>query len=511
MGYLIGLDVGTSGAKALLIDERGAVRASVTEEYDFSAPRPLWAEKDPRDWWQASITAMRGLLHQAGVRGDEVAAIGLTGQMVGLVALDAAGEPVRPCIMWNDQRSGPQCEAIIRQLGFERVMALTSNPVLPGFVAPKIIWVRENEPQEYRRIAHVLLPKDYIRYCLTGDYATDVSDASGTSLFDVVRRRWSQEMLVALEIPAEWFPRCYESPEITGVISPLAAEATGLRAGTLVVGGAGDQPAQAVGSGIVEPGIVSVTTGTSGVVFTATPGPAVHPQGLLHAYCHAAPASWYLMGVMLAAGGSLRWYRDVIGQAEKIIAGLAGSDPYELLTAEAARAPVGSEGLLFLPYLTGERTPYADPYARGAWLGLTARHDRRHLVRAVLEGVAFGLRDSLELVRGLGVPIEQVRASGGGARSPLWRQIQADVFSSELVTVNEAEGAAYGAAILAAVGVGVYPSVPAACRTLIRVESRTEPIPANVARYEELYQIYHEMYHTLKPLNDRLSAPALNS
>ena len=509
MRYLIGLDVGTTGAKALLVDTDGKVLASAVDEYPTSMPRPLWVEQDPRDWWAASAGAIRRLLQQAGVDGGDVIGLGLTGQMVGLVALDEAGEPVRPCIMWNDQRSGPQCAAITAQLGFDRLMALTSNPVMPGFVAPKILWLREHEPQMYGRIAHILLPKDYVRYRLMGAYATEVSDASGTSLFDVVHRTWSQEMLDALEIPSEWFPPCYESPEITGTIAAQAAEATGLRAGTPVVGGAGDQPAQAVGSGIVEPGLVSVTTGTSGVVFAATDGPVAHPQGTLHAFCHAAPDSWYLMGVMLSAGGSLRWYRDALGQAELDIARTMARDPYELLTAEAEQAPVGSEGLLFLPYLTGERTPYADPNARGGWLGLTARHSRAHLVRAVLEGVAFGLRDSLALIRGLGVRVEQVRASGGGARSRLWRQIQADVFGTEIVTVNETEGAAYGAAILAACGVGVFDSVPAACRELIRVESRVEPNPAHTARYDELYAVYRELYDTLKPHNDRLSAFAL--
>ena len=511
MSYLIGLDVGTTGAKALLIESGGDVRASVTVEYPTSMPHPMWAEQDPGDWWRASAAAIARLLAQAGVAGDDVAGVGLTGQMVGLVALDDLDEPVRPCIMWNDQRSGPQVEAITELLGFERLMALTSNPVLPGFVAPKILWVREHEPEAYERIAHVLLPKDYVRLRLTGDHATEVSDASGTSLFDVVHRAWSQEMLDALDIPSEWFPTCYESPEVTGSITPAAAEATGLRPGTPVVGGAGDQPAQAVGSGIVEPGLVSVTSGTSGVVFAATEGPAVHPQGLLHSFCHAAPDAWNLMGVMLAAGGSLRWYRDVLGQAEQQIARLMGRDPYELLTAEAAQAPVGSEGLLFAPYLTGERTPYADPCARGGWIGLTARHDRRHLVRAVIEGVTFGLRDSLELVRGLGVAVEQIRASGGGARSAFWRQVQADVFNTEIVTVNEAEGAAYGAAILAAVGVGVFASVPEACQQLIRVESSVAPIPVHAARYDELYAVYRELYHTLKPHNDRLSALAVKT
>jgi len=505
MNYVIGLDVGTSGAKALLTDAAGIVKASATEEYSTQMPQHLWAEQDPEDWWLASAGVLRKVLQTSGVSGTDVAGIGLTGQMVGLVALDADGVPVRPCIMWNDQRSGPQCQAITDRIGLERLITWTANPVLPGFVAPKLLWVREHEPDLYKRIAHVLLPKDYIRYRLTGMFATEVSDASGTCLFDVAHRQWSQEMFDALDVPADWLPPCGESPEITGHVTTQAAKATGLRTGTPVVGGAGDQPAQAIGCGIVEPGLISVTTGTSGVVLAATEAPSVHPQGLLHAFCHALPDAWYLMGVMLAAGGSFRWCRNTLGPTKNISA-LDACDPYELLTAEAAQVPVGSEGLIFLPYLTGERTPHVDPFARGAWIGLTARHDRRHLVRSVMEGVTFGLRDSLALIRELGVPVRQIRASGGGARSPLWRQIQADIFGTEIVTVNELEGAAYGAAILAAVGTGMFDSVATACRQLVRVESCIEPIASNVARYQELYDVYRGLYHTLKPVNDRLSA-----
>jgi len=407
--------------------------------------------------------------------------------------------------MWNDQRTGPQCAWITEKIGAERVLRLTGNPVLPGFTAPKIIWVREHEPEIYEKAAKVLLPKDYIRYRLTGEFATEVSDASGTSLFDVGRRGWSEEVLQALEVPQDWLPECYESPAVSGYISATTAGETGLVAGMPVVGGGGDQAAQAVGSGIVRMGLLSVTIGTSGVVFASIDEFLVEPQGRLHAFCHAVPGKWHLMGVMLSAGGSLRWFRDALGQMEKDMAALVGRDPYELLTLEAAQAPPGSEGLLFLPYLTGERTPYPDPNARGVFMGLTLRHSKPHMIRAVLEGVAYGLRDSLELLRNLGLEIQQVRASGGGARSELWRQIQADVFSTELVVINVTEGAAYGAALLAGVGTGVYASVEEACDRTIRIVTRTEPQEGNVRLYNDYYPIYRSLYKALKPDFNRVS------
>jgi xylulokinase len=419
--------------------------------------------------------------------------------MHGLVMMDKSGQVLRPAILWNDQRTGPQCAEITDKVGgLGKLLELTGNAVLPGFTAPKIVWVRENEPEVYDRTAHILLPKDYVRYCLTGEYATEVSDASGTSLLDVAHRRWSDAMLSALDISKDWLPRCAESPEVSGLISAAAAQATGLKAGTPVVGGGGDQAAQAVGSGIVGSGIISVTSGTSGVVFAHSEKFAAEAQGRLHAFCHAVPGKWHLMGVMLSAGGSFRWLRDCLGEPERSTALLTGDDPYDLLTREASRAPVGSEGLLFLPYLTGERTPYPDPQARGAFIGLTVRHAKSHIVRSVLEGVSFGLRDSLELIKGLGVPIEQVRASGGGARSSLWRQIQADVFGAELVLVNVTEGAAYGAALLAGVGAGIFASVKEAVAQTVRVTDRTPPIADNVRQYEKLYPMYRSLYPALQ-------------
>jgi len=500
MAYLLGLDISTTGAKALLIDEAGNVAASATTEYPLSTPRPLWSEQAPEDWWQGACASIQGALKQAGLTGEDVSGVGLTGQMHGLVLMDKSGHVLRPAILWNDQRTGPQCAEITDRVGgLGKLLELTGNAVLPGFTAPKILWLRQNEPEVYERAAHLLLPKDYVRYRLTGEYATEVSDASGTSLLDVAHRRWSERMLSALEISADMLPRCTESPEVSGRIGAVAARATGLKAGTPVVGGAGDQAAQAVGSGIVKPGVISVTLGTSGVVFAHSETFSAEAQGRLHAFCHAVPGKWHLMGVMLSAGGSFRWLRDSLGEPERSTALLTGDDAYDLLTREAARARVGSDGLLFLPYLTGERTPHPDPEARGAFVGLTVRHHKSHIVRSVLEGVAFGLCDSLELIKDLGVPIQQVRASGGGARSPLWRQIQADVFGTELVLVNITEGAAYGAALLAAVGAGVFASVDEAVSRTVRVTDSTSPIPENVGRYGELHPMYRSLYPALKP------------
>ena len=497
MAFLLGIDVGTSGAKALLIDEAGAVVADVTTEYPMFTPRPLWAEQNPADWWDSTVTSIRGVLESTGVSPGDVAGIGLTGQMHGLVALDGEGRVLRPCIMWNDQRTGPQCAAITERVGAERLLQLTGNPVLPGFTAPKVLWVREHEPDVYARIAHILLPKDYVRYLLTGAFATEVSGASGTSLLNVGQRRWSEEMLEALDIPREWMPDCAESAVVTARISAAASTQTGLLEGTPIVGGGGDQAAQAVGTGITREGTISVTLGTSGVVFAASDSYRVEPQGRLHAFCHAIPGKWHLMGVVLSAGGSLRWFRDALGEPEKGEAVRAGRDPYDPLMDLAARAPAGCEGLVFLPYLTGERTPYPDPHARGVYCGITLRHDKGHMVRAVVEGVTYALRDSFELMHDLGLDIQQVRGSGGGVRSALWRQILADVFGSEMVTVAVTEGAAYGAALLAGVGAGIYPDVETACDRVVRVVDRVVP-GADAGAYADYYPIYRSLYPALK-------------
>ncbi len=496
--YLLGLDVGTTGSKALLVDADGLVKASATTEYPMFTPQPLWAEQNPADWWAASVTSIREVLEKSGVKPGQVAGVGLTGQMHGLVLLDAQGEVLRPCIMWNDQRTAAQCAAITHKVGAENVLRLTGNPVLPGFTAPKIAWVREHEPGVYARAAKALLPKDYARYCLTGGFYSEVSDASGTSLFDVGKRRWSDEMLQALDLPRGWLPEVTESPLVSARINASAAAQTGLLEGTPVVGGGGDQAAQAVGTGIIAEGVVSATLGTSGVVFAASESYRVEPEGKLHAFCHAVPGMWHLMGVMLSAAGSFRWYRDALGDMERRQAKESGRDAYDLLTEAAAEVPPGCEGLLFLPYLTGERTPYPDPNARGVFFGLTLRHGKAHLTRAVLEGVTYGLRDSLELMRALGLSIQQVRASGGGARSPLWRQMLADVFDTEIVTVNVTEGAAYGAALLAGVGAGVYRAVSEACQAAVQLTGRTQPGPA-VPVYADYYPRYQALYPALAP------------
>lgn len=487
---LLGLDISTTGAKALLIDPRGTVVSSATTPLALSTPRPLWSEQNPEDWWQGIAASIRNALAEAGVSGEAIAAIGLTGQMHGLVLLDESGEVLRPAILWNDQRTGPQCDEIRERVGRERLIQLTGNDALTGFTAPKILWVQQHEPEVYRRACHILLPKDYIRYRLTGDYAMDRAGGSGTILFDLKARTWSDEVLDALGIPREWLPPTFEGPEITGTVSAVAAEQTGLAAGTPVVGGGGDQAAGAVGVGAVEPGIVSLALGTSGVVFATTPAPLVEPEGRLHAFCHAVPGRWHFMGVMLSAAGSLQWYRDT----------LAPGVEFAELIGEVETAPAGSEGLIFLPYLTGERTPHPDPLARGAWVGLTVRHSRGHITRSVLEGVAFGIKDSFTLIQQAGLgEIRQVRISGGGARSAVWRQIIADVLGTELVTVNTTEGAAFGAALLASVGAGFYADVPAAAEAMVHVTGRTEPDERRAQVYPAYYERYRALYPALAP------------
>ena len=489
MKLFLGLDVSTTGAKALLINERGGVVSSATAPLALSAPHPLWSEQDPRDWWIGIVKSIRQALEQARVSGSEVTSIGLTGQMHGLVLLDEQGEVLRPAILWNDQRTGAQCDDMRARLGKEHLIQITGNDALTGFTAPKILWVQQNEAEIYARARHILLPKDYIRYRLTGDYAMDKADGSGTILFDLKNRDWSPEVLAALDIPANWLPPTFEGPAVTGYVSMLAAAETGLVQGIPVVGGGGDQAAQAVGVGAVQPGIIALTLGTSGVVFATTESPLIEPEGRLHAFCHAVPDRWHFMGVMLSAAGSLQWYRDT----------LAPGVSFDTLVNEAGDIKAGSEGLLFLPYLTGERTPYPDPLVRAAWIGLTVRHTRAHMTRAVLEGVAFGIKDSFRLILQAGLGhIEQVRISGGGAKSELWRQIMADVLGVELVTVNTTEGAAYGAALLAGVGAGFYENVPAACEATIQITGRTSPTQATRA-YQDYYPHYCALYPALAP------------
>jgi xylulokinase len=497
MMYFLGIDVSTTGSKALLVDENGSVVATAVSAHTLQTPRPLWSEQNPGEWWQAVTVATRQVLEHARVDGSQVAAVGLTGQMHGLVLLDGKGQVLRPAILWNDQRTQAQCDEIHQRIGRARFIQITGNVALTGFTAPKILWVQENEPEIYARAAHVLLPKDYIRYKLTGEYAMDKADGAGTVLFNLKERGWSAEVLTALGIPAGWMPPTFEGPQFTGQISPAAAAATGLKAGTPVAAGGGDQAAQAVGVGAVEPGIVALTVGTSGVVFATTPAALVEPEGRLHAFCHAVPGMWHFMGVMLSAAGSLQWYRDT----------LAAGMSFDELLREAEAVPAGSEGLQFLPYLSGERTPYPDPLARAAWVGLTLRHGRGHMTRALLEGVSFGLKDMFRLLQDAGLgEIRQVRASGGGTKGALWRQILASVLEADLVTVNTSEGAAFGAALLAGVGAGAWADVPAACRQAVKITGSTRVDPAQVEAYRRAYPLYRELYPALKPGFDKIEA-----
>lgn len=496
MAYLLGIDVSTTGVKALLIDQDGRVIGAANTEHPLSTPQPLWSEQNPLDWWNGAVNSIHQVLQQTGIPANEVKGVGLTGQMHGLTLLDEQGQVLRPAILWNDQRTAQQCDEIRSRLGKTNLVQITGNDALTGFTAPKILWVQENEPEVYARTRHILLPKDYVRYRMTGAFAIDRADAAGTILLDIRTRDWSPEVLSALNVPTDWLPKTYEGPEITGYVTPEASQLTGLKPGTPVVAGGGDQAAQAVGVGAIQPGIVALTLGTSGVVFATTDQAYIEPEGRLHAFCHSVPGRWHLMGVMLSAAGSLRWFRDTFAP---------GCD-FDQLTAPAANLRPGSEGLLFLPYLTGERTPYPDPLARGAFAGLTVRHTLPHMTRAVLEGVAYGLRDSFELMQSSGLgAIQQVRVSGGGARSALWRQILADVFNAELVTVNTTEGAAYGAALLAGVGTGLWPDVDSACQATVRITGQTIPDAQTAAQYQQSYALYRDLYPALKDLSHRLS------
>jgi xylulokinase len=493
--YFLGVDTSTTSSKALLIDERGEVIAVASSPHTLQTPKPLWSEQDPREWWSAVSTGIKQVLAESGITGEQVAAVGLTGQMHGLVLLDDAGEVLRPAILWNDQRTQAECDEIHARIGKERFIQISGNVALTGFTAPKILWVQKHEPDVYARARHVLLPKDYIRFKLTGEYAMDKADGAGTVLFDLKSRNWSNEILDKLRIDSAWMPRTFEGPEFTGRVTPEAATVTGLREGTPVAAGGGDQAAQAVGVGAVEPGIVGLTVGTSGVVFATTPSALIESEGRLHAFCHAVPGMWHFMGVMLSAAGSLQWYRDT----------LAPTVSFDDLLNEAEMIPAGCEGLQFLPYLSGERTPHPDPLARGAFIGLTIRHGRAHMTRAVLEGVSFGLKDSFTLIQNAGLgEIKQVRASGGGTKGALWRQILASALDAELVTVNTSEGAAFGAALLAGVGAGAWSDVPSACKAVIKITGSTNPDPAQSEAYQKAYSLYRELYPALKPSFDKM-------
>ena len=496
---LMGIDVGTGGTRALVIDEQGGIVASATAEHaPFASPETGWAEQDPRDWWRATREAVAQVLQKPGVSADAIKAVGLSGQMHGSTLLDSHDQVVRPALLWCDQRTDTQCRQITETIGAARLIELTLNPALTGFTAPKLLWVREHEPEQWRAVRSVLLPKDYVRFRLTGHKATDVADASGTLLFDVGARKWSATVLDALDLKPSLMPEAFESPMITGSISAEGAEATGLTVGTPVVGGGGDQAAGAVGMGIVRAGAVSATIGTSGVVFAATDRPVLEPQGRIHTFCHAVPGRWHVMGVTLGAGLSLRWFRDQFGPP--VETGPHSRDPYDAMTDAAATAPAGSDGVLWGPYLMGERTPHLDPHARAALVGLSGSHTRAHVYRAVLEGVAFSLKDSFSIFEEMKVPVSHVRLGGGGARSPLWRKIQADTYGYPVEIVAAEEGAAYGAALLAGVGAGRWKTVDEACDAVVRVVTRIEPDDSDRAVLGRQYQRYRKLYPALRSL-----------
>jgi len=493
--YWLGIDTGTGATRALLINSQGKEVATFSAPHqDVRMEHPQWAEQHPRDWAQAAVTAIRGVLQQAGASGHDVRGIGLSGQMHGLVLLDQAGDVIRPALIWCDQRSQPQVDSINRTVGSAKVLEYIANPVLTGFTLPKLLWVRDHEPAHFARVKQVLLPKDYIRFQLTGELATEVSDASGTAVFDVVHRRWSAPMMDALALDRAIWPHVFESSQITGVVSAQAAQLTGLAAGTPVVGGGGDQAASAVGNGIVQTGIVSCTLGTSGVVFAHMDQVAYDPRGRVHTFCHAVPDKWHVMGVTQSAGLSLQWLRNQ----------LAPGASYEHLLAEAATAPPGSQGLFWLPYLMGERTPHLDANARGGWIGLTAQHKRADLIRAVVEGVCYSQKDGLDIVEQLGIKVSAVRASGGGSRSAFWRQILADVLQKRVATLETQEGSAYGAALLAMVGTGEFSTVPEACAATIQEPESISPRASESGVYANGHKLYASLYPALKSLKDGL-------
>lgn len=489
--YWLGIDTGTTSSRALLVDANGQVRSSFTAPHEeMRMARPLWAEQDPDDWWHAAKIAVHGVLRSSGLPASAILGVGLTGQMHGLVLLDESGHVVRPALIWCDQRSQAEVDDINTRLTPELVLKSTANPAITGFTLPKLLWVKKHEPEQWAKVRHVLLPKDYVRYKLTGEMATDVSDASGTGMFDVAARNWSQTILDGLDISRSLLPQVFESKAATGEVTALAAHDTGLEAGTVVVAGAGDQAASALGNGIVSPGKVSCTVGTSGVVFAYSEKPVYDPKGRVHTFCHAIPGAWHVMGVTQGAGLSFQWFRKRF----------APDSEYDSLTKEAASSPAGAHGLFWLPYLMGERTPHLDAQARGAWIGLTASHSRADLIRSVLEGVCFSLADGLEIIRELGMNPAQVRLSGGGARSPFWSQLFADIFNVPVAILASQEGSAYGAALLAMLGTGEYATAVEMCDAVIREVSSKSPNATSVDFYRSRYAIYRSLYPALKPI-----------
>lgn len=506
MEYLLGIDLGTSGTKTVLFDTAGTPLISHTVEYPLHQPKNGWAEQDPEDWWRAVRETVQAVVAGSGIAAAQIRGVGLSGQMHGLVMLDGEGTVLRRAILWCDGRTQSQCDEVTARLGKEKLLSITANPALPGFTAGKILWVRENEPEHYEKCRHILLPKDYIRYRLTGEFATEVSDASGMNLLDVPNRRWSGEVLSALNIDSALLGTLHESVEITGTVTPAAAAATGLAAGTPVVGGAGDNAAAAVGTGVVEAGKAFTTIGTSGVIFAHADRVTIDPQGRVHTFCSAVPGAWTVMSCTLAAGLSLQWMRNTFCAAERETATLMGVGPYEVMIAEADKSPIGANRLLYLPYLMGERSPLLDSDARGTFFGLSAIHTKRDMIRAVLEGVVYSQRQCLDVFREMGVSVEEMMATGGGGSSPFWRQMLADAYGCPVKTVASKEGPALGAAILAGVGTGLWSSVAEACGGVIRVNPAQDPIPDNQAKYEPYYQLYRTLYPALRESFHSLAA-----
>ena len=504
MKYVLGIDLGTSGTKTVLFDQEGRGICSATVEYPMYQPQNGWAEQKPEDWANAAISTVKTVLSSSGVDPEDVVSLGISGQMHGLVMLDEECRVIRPSIIWCDQRTAKECEEITEKVGYENLIRITANPALTGFTLGKLIWVRKHEPENYARCRHILLPKDYVRFVLTGDFATEVSDASGMQMLDVPNRCWSEELLSILEIDPALLPRVYESCEVTGHISAEAAAKTGLSEKTIVVGGAGDNAAAAVGTGVVEDGKAFTTIGTSGVVFAHTSKLSIDPKGRVHTFCCAVPGAWHVMGVTQAAGLSLKWFRDQFCAAEREAAAQMGVDPYELTNREAAQSPIGANKLIYAPYLMGERTPHLDSDCRGIFFGLSAMHQRRDLLRAVMEGVSYSLNDCLGILAGMGVAPETMLACGGGGKSPLWRQMLADVMNCPVATTVNTEGPALGVAILASVGAGLYSSVEEACRKMIKVNPPQNPIPENVPKYAAVYRIFRQLYTANRDLFKQL-------
>ncbi len=498
MAYLLGVDIGTSGTKTVLFDEAGNTVASALEEYPLYQPNIGWAEQDPEDWWQATAASIRKVLVKSRVKATDISGVGLSGQMHGLVLLDGENKVLRRSIIWCDQRSTAECEQITSLIGAERLIEITANPALTGFTASKIMWVKNNEPDIFAKAKKILLPKDYVRFRLTGEFATEVSDASGMQLMDIAGRCWSPEVLGKLGIERSQLADLYESQEVSGKVHKSASSETGLAEGTPVVGGGGDQAAGAVGNGIVKPGVVSSTIGTSGVVFAYLDKISIDPKGRVHTFCHAVPNTWHVMGVTQGAGLSLKWFRDNFCKEEIRTAELMEVDPYVLMDQEAEKVSPGSNGLLYLPYLMGERTPHLDAYAKGVFFGLSAKHDKRDMIRAIMEGVTYSLRDCLEIIAGMGVNVSEVRASGGGGKSKLWKQMQADVFGNPITTINSGEGPSLGVALLAGVGTGVYKSVAEACDIAIQVKNVQQPDMDLFGKYSKFYSMYGQLYKSLK-------------